>query len=104
VETVGFILAFLIAFVTIFPIFAAYAVLRGWVLSILWGWFIVPLGFPALTIPAAIGLAIVISLLVPQDFSEPSEEDKQHFGKVLRRFALQPFYALLGGWIVRQFL
>ena len=36
---------------------------RGYVLSVLWAWFIVPLfGLPALSIPLAIGLMVIVSM------------------------------------------
>lgn len=38
------------------------SVLNGWVLSILWGWFLVPtLKLPPLTVVQAIGIAMVIT-------------------------------------------
>lgn len=36
--------------------------LRGWVLTILWGWFLVPLGAKAITIPLALGLSGTIGM------------------------------------------
>ena len=42
------------------------AVLRGWVLSILWGWFLVPVGVRPIGIAHAIGVSILISMLTHQ--------------------------------------
>lgn len=43
----------------------------GFVLSVLWGWFVVPVfHLPALTIPVAIGLGLIVGLLtqkIPTD-------------------------------------
>lgn len=38
-------------------------VLTGIVFSSLWGWFVVPLGFPQISIPHAVGLTMIVSLL-----------------------------------------
>lgn len=39
-------------------------ILSGYVLSVLWGWFIVPtFGLPLLTIPVAIGVMLVVAYL-----------------------------------------
>lgn len=41
--------------------------LRGWVLSVLWGWFMVTtFHLPRLSIPAALGLSVVVSYLTWQ--------------------------------------
>ena len=75
------------------------AVLRGWVLSILWGWFMVPVfGLPVLNIPFAIGLALVVRLLTSSSSSK--DDDKYAWTKPF----LSPFAALLVGWIVLQFI
>ena len=38
-------------------------ILRGLVLKILWGWFLVPLGVMAITIPHALGFATIVTYL-----------------------------------------
>ena len=40
------------------------SVIRGWVLSILWGWFAVPLGVPPIGVVHMMGLSILFSLLL----------------------------------------
>lgn len=42
---------------------AVSAIIRGLVLSILWGWFVEPLGIEAIDIAEAIGLSAVVGLL-----------------------------------------
>ncbi len=39
---------------------------RGWILSILWGWFAVPMGLPALGVAHVWGLALLIGLATYQ--------------------------------------
>ena len=73
---------------------------KGYVLSVLWGWFIVPVfGLPALSIPFAIGVCIVVGLLTFQH-----HEEKRSFGQLIPLSFLLPATALLCGWIVTKFL
>lgn len=69
----------------------------GYVLSILWGWFAVPLfSLPPLTLANGIAVSVVIGFLTHQYFPTPE-------GKTLER-ALYMFFSpamcLLVGWIV----
>jgi hypothetical protein len=47
-------------------LFIAGLLLRGWVLSVLWGWFVTPLGTPPITIPIALGLSLLISMFTQE--------------------------------------
>jgi hypothetical protein len=52
------------------------AILGGWVLSVMWQWFIVPaFDAPALTIGQAIGLSLIISSLQVKHAKESDDED-----------------------------
>ncbi len=44
-------------------VIAVLAIWQGYVLSILWGWFFVPLGLPTISIAHAIGIALVVGVL-----------------------------------------
>jgi hypothetical protein len=85
---------------------AASSILNGWVLSIMWGWFFVPiLGLPALNVPQSIGIALIVGYLTHQrrtaaDSSDRREEAFQTFGYAF----LNPLVALLIGWIVKGFM
>ena len=78
----------------------------GYVLSVLWRWFMVPgLGLPSLSVGYAIGVAMVISYLTRQDIPEKEGESWQE--KLVRGVAvaaLKPAIALLFGWTVTLFL
>lgn len=87
------------------------AIWSGYVLSILWGWFIVPtFNLPALSIPLAIGIALVISYVTHQtNFDKKKEEltdmeNLKYAGRVFSWLALKPALALLIGWIVLKFI
>lgn len=81
---------------------SASVVLNGYVLSVLWGWFIVPVfGLPALTIPVAIGIALVISFLTHQ--LNLNDGDETGWKQLAFSF-LHPLLTLLAGWIVKQWM
>ena len=59
----------------IIPAVIGLAILRGWTISILWEWFVVPFGLPVLGIAHAIGIAILVSLLThPYDAKKDDRE------------------------------
>lgn len=74
----------------------------GYVLHILWGWFMVPaFGAPPLSIPMALGVSVTVGLL-----TKPSPEIKESEPK-WRPWAvmfMRPALVLLTGWIVTRFL
>lgn len=76
--------------------------LNGYALSVLWGWFVVPaLGAPALRIPYAIGLSLVVAMLTHQ---QRKSEHTPEFAEALLSGLITPFLMLLLGWIVKQFI
>lgn len=82
------------------------AMMNGWALSKLWSWFIVKtFGLPALTIPSAIGVAMVVTYLT-QKLDDKKSEDK--YWEVLVKGAvistLKPLFALGFGAIVKLWL
>ncbi len=78
---------------------AASAIWRGYVLSILWIWFIVPaFGLSPLSIPYAIGFALVVSFLTPM----PSKGKELDWSNAIAQIAFAPALALLCGWIVTK--
>ncbi len=78
----------------------------GGALSKLWAWFIVKtFGLPALTIPAAIGLAMVVNYLT-QRF-DPAKNDDPYWKDLVRSVVistLKPLFALGFGAIVKLWL
>lgn len=77
-------------------------ILSGWVLSVLWGWFIVPaFHLPALSIPAAIGVSLIAGKLTHQFQHEPENAKPW---KVLAFGILSPFMTLAMGYVVRSFM
>ena len=87
------------------PIAIAGVIWRGWVFTVLWGWFVVPLfGLPALGLSQAIGLMLVINYLT---FHKPQPDERSLIEQIFYGaawVALYPAMVLLVGWIVQGFL
>ena len=82
------------------------AMLNGWALSKLWSWFIVKtFGLPPLTIPAAIGLASIVTYMTMK-LDDKKSEDK--YWETLLKGAVvstvKPLFALGFGAIVKLWL
>jgi len=94
------------------------AILDGWVLSILWGWFMVPVfHLPPLAIAPATGIALMIGLLtreaprpgIEEKTPRPAFEkmDRGLWEKLARNGVvpwLFPLFTLFLGWIVHLFM
>jgi len=79
----------------------------GYVLSIVWGWFMTPiLRAPILSIPAAIGVTSVVRLVTHQHIEESGKEksvNERWAGIFLRSFVM-PAFVLFFCWIVKHWL
>lgn len=83
------------------------AVWRGYVLTILWGWFAVPyFHLPTITVPVAIGVSLIIGMLAHQqtDCEGKKRDPLDAVVHSLAAIALAPALTLLIGWIVTKFL
>lgn len=58
---------------------------RGYVLTDLWGWFVVPLGAPQIGITAAIGLSLILHWLTMNQFAAMREDDSKGYAKAFGR-------------------
>ena len=78
----------------------------GWALSVLWGWFVVPVfGLPVLTLLQAYGLALVIGLTTHQFSPWPKDLSYTELASHTLSVAIVPgLLFLLAGWIVRLFM
>lgn len=107
----NFIAVFLILMTPFALIGLVGSVLNGIVLSILWGWFIVPtFGIPQLGIPQAIGICLIASYLTHQftyqkeDDDEPLERLYKMFKHQLNFLIIKPTATLAFGWLFHLFL
>lgn len=98
------ILLGLLAVLGIPALVAVSALLNGFVLMKLWTWFVVStFALPRLTMPFAIGLALVVRFLSFEPDAVKSEF-KKPFSEQLITALLRPFMTLLFGWIVTLFM
>jgi hypothetical protein len=79
------------------------AVLNGWVLSVLWAWFLVPLGVPAINVVTAIGVALVVAYMTYQLQTGKSDPDASYPFQSLFVAVFKPLFALGFGWVVHMF-
>jgi hypothetical protein len=81
------------------------AVLRGWVLSILWRWFAVPMfGLPGIGIAEAVGVALIVAMLTHEHRREPKSESTSDSLTDAAAVFLRPLFALLVGWVAKGFV
>jgi len=99
-------LAILGAIALIPILIATSALLNGWVLTKLWGWFIVPaFELPSLTLLPAIGIGLVVSLLTHQHVHNDYGDDKaKALASALGAMILSPLMSLAIGYIVTLFM
>lgn len=76
--------------------------LRGWVMSILWAWFITPFGLPAIGIAWAIGLSAVATMFTA-NLADTSDKDGDTGSKLLQPIVFS-LLALFMGWIAHTFM
>lgn len=82
----------------------------GYVLSIMWGWFVVPtFGLPPLHIGVAIGISSIVSFIVPRtDCQKKKDKDGDGIGAIVLKDTIKTFgkpaFFLLFGWIVKSWM
>lgn len=95
-------MAEVVAFFVASAIVAIATIWGGYVLSIIWGWFMVPtFGLPLLSVTAAMGVALVIGYLT-HAYKEPDSET--HPWKRMFYVFMRPLVVLVFGWIVKQWM
>ena len=77
-------------------VFFGIAMYYGFAIYLMWGWFIVPLGFPAISIPHAYGLMLFTNLL-----RQPADKSD---GVKTAAFFLIPALTVLVGYIVQGWM
>lgn len=82
-------------------------ILRGWVLSILWAWFVIPaFNVNQISIALAIGLTMTANLIVKAP-APPEPKEGTPTEKLVQSFVFSfslSFIALGSGWIFKQFV
>lgn len=91
----------LLALIGILGVAAGSVVLRGFALSVLWGWFVAPVfGVPELGIAQSLGLAVLLGLFLPNAAKSEEKSTAAAWSAIL----LGPLSAILIGWIITLFL
>ena len=98
-KAIGYIVSFL-TFIVLGSVWG------GYVLSVLWDWFIVShFELKPLTLPVAIGLAMVISYTTHQyDQTESSKDAKDRLIETVTYSFMKPLLTLFAGWIITFFM
>ena len=79
------------------------AVWWGYALSVLWTWFVVPLGVKAISIPHAYGLMLVGGMFLGARGIKDNNDKEQWIESIIQAIVI-PAVALLFGWIVLGFM
>ena len=87
---------------TVAAMFPFMAILNGYTLRVLWGWFIVPVfHLPLPSVAQSIGIAMVVTYLTSSSSStKKSESWWEPFATMIAR----PVFALFFGWVVSHFV
>lgn len=81
------------------------AIWSGYVLTVLWGWFIVPLfGLPALSLVYAIGLSLVVGYLTHQLTPTSGKEVNEYLMTAGWYAFIKPLVFLGVGFVVTLFM
>jgi hypothetical protein len=73
----------------------------GWAMSILWSWFMVPIGLPKLSVVTFMGIFTIKSLLFTKEKAlKPKDYTKDDYIGIL----IAPLAALLMGYLIKTFL
>jgi hypothetical protein len=79
------------------------AALNGWVLSVLWGWFVVPtFSLAPLSVPQAIGLALITTALTYHIDTDTKTERHEPVASLIAGVCaavIKPLFALFAGWV-----
>lgn len=90
--------------VTLLLVDAVIYVFNGFVLKVLWGWFIAPkFQLPTLSLASAIGLGIVVGFLTSHSYPEEKELGDR-ISRIVAHNLIIPTFALLAGWVTHFFI
>lgn len=97
----------LVALLFIVPALFIVSVWRGYVLTVLWKWFIVPaFGLPLLSIPIAIGISLLVQMMTHEHAKSKADdlEGVEQFVYIIMMGFLMPLLYLGIGGIVLLFV
>jgi hypothetical protein len=81
------------------------AVIYAWTLSVLWRWFLLPLGLPDLTLPHLFGVALVVSYMTVSTPARKKDQDPAETVTYAIAMSLtRAGVALAAGWVALQLM
>lgn len=83
-----------------FAMLAPISLYYSWAASILWGWFLVPLGAPSVTILQCWGIMLVIIMFRPRLSLQKSDDSE--LVSAAGALVLAPLLALGFGWAIKN--
>jgi hypothetical protein len=88
-----------------FGIVAVATIWRGYVLSVIWGWLVVPMfALPPITVLGAIIISMMVGFLTYQHSTSPRDPEKTGWGHMLGISFGYPAAVLFIAWIVKMFM
>lgn len=97
-----------LAVLGVFGLAVAGSIWSGYVFSVMWGWFVVPyFHLPAISIPVAIGVGLIVSMLTHDKTGNEAEEVKTSSEKIAMAIVMSlvlPAIFLFAGWVTTKFL
>lgn len=101
--TIGTLVIFGIVVLTVLS-----CLLSGWVLTILWGWFLVPFGLAQIGIAHGIGICLAGRLISgAASRTEPhntKEDPFDRMGRMMITMLVGPLMILFIGWLAQMFM
>ena len=79
------------------------ALWQGWAVSMLWNWFVAPMGVPAITILTGAGLTLVCGAIRARNTKSTSDESQTDRFERLAAMVLIPAITVFIGWIIKTF-
>jgi multisubunit Na+/H+ antiporter MnhB subunit len=90
---------------TVMALLVPSVILRGFVFSYLWQWFVVPLGAHSISISLAVGLALIVSYLTHQDQSGLARVKQDNpVGRAIGKMMFTPLFIWFIGWVIQLFV
>lgn len=94
---------FLLAALGVIATFCISSIWSGYVMTVLWSWFIVPVfALPMLGLAQAIGVKLLCNMILAKVPS--NDKSDGDFARVVGYAVLVPLLALTIGWVVKQFV
>ncbi len=93
-------------FVSIFAAAIVATIWGGYVLSVLWGWFMVPIfALPALSIAQAIAVKLTVRVITYTDYTtaKKGDDEKEVWLDIIKAFFI-PLVVLGLAWIIKQWV